>query len=83
LHDEIYSRYTEFKEEKKMWEDIKLIDYERIIREREEAVREKKEAVKEREEAVKEKKEAARKLREMGISEEQLAAAGLLEIAGK
>ncbi|MDR1903603.1 MAG: hypothetical protein LBQ88_15160 [Treponema sp.] len=59
-----------------MWEDIKLIDYERIIREREEAV-------KEREEAVKEKKEAARKLREMGISEEQLAAAGLLEIAGK
>jgi hypothetical protein len=129
LHDELYLPYTEFAEDEEMWEDVKLIDYDGIMRERDEAVRERDEAVRklkemgvsrgktmwedvklidydgimrERDEAVRERDEAVRKkneafrereeafrklkereiavrkLREAGVSEEQLAAGGLV-----
>jgi hypothetical protein len=80
LQQEIYSPYTEFAEVLSMWEDIQLIDYEGIIRRAEEADQraEAAEAA-----AAQKMKAAAQRLIAMGISEEQLAAAGLLEIAGK
>ncbi|MDR2394867.1 MAG: hypothetical protein LBD93_12040 [Treponema sp.] len=68
LQQEIYSPYTEFAEVSALWEHSKLIDYEGIIRVVEAAATRKAQAV-------------ARKLSAMGISEEQIAAAGLLEIA--
>jgi hypothetical protein len=83
LHDELYSQYTEFKEDKKMWEDIKLIDYDGMYKAKEEARQAKKEARQAKKEAALKAEKAVLKLREMGISEEQLVAAGLLEIARK
>jgi predicted transposase/invertase (TIGR01784 family) len=71
LRDELYGGYTEEGKEPEMWEDIELINYNEIIEER--VAREKEQAVREKEQA------AARKLRELGVSDELLAAAGLLE----
>jgi hypothetical protein len=64
LRDELYRGYTEVKEPE-MWEDIELINYNEII--------EKTAA----EQVAREKEQAARKLRELGVSDEVLAAAGL------
>jgi hypothetical protein len=88
LHDELYWQYTEMREEEEgMWEDIQLVDYDGAFRRLEEAEREiarkAEEAIRQAEQAFREKQEAARKLRELGVSDEQLAAAGLLNIAGK
>jgi hypothetical protein len=73
-----------------MWEDIQLKDYDGVFRRLEDAEREKseitgkaEEAIRQMEQAFREKEQAARKLREMGVSEKQLAATGLLDIAGK
>jgi hypothetical protein len=79
LQDELYRGYTEEVKEPEMWEDIELINYNEIISEIEErAVR----ATREKEQAAAREKEqaAARKLRELGVSDEMLAAAGLLEV---
>jgi ribosome-binding ATPase YchF (GTP1/OBG family) len=70
-------------EEQGMWEDIELVDYGGAFQRLEEAEREIEESKRRAEQAAREKQEAARKLREMGVSEEQLAATGLLAIAGK
>jgi hypothetical protein len=66
-----------------MWEDIELVDYDGAFRRLEEAEREIEESKRQVEQAAREKQDAARKLREMGVSEEQLVAAGLLGITGK
>jgi hypothetical protein len=72
LRDELYRGYTEEVKEPEMWEDIELINYNEIIDEIE------KKAAREKDQAVREKEQAtARKLRELGVSDELLAAAGL------
>jgi hypothetical protein len=72
LWERTYSAYSEFKEEEeKMWEDIKPIDVEGIMR-----------AIQERDRLTRERDEAVRKLLEMGVSREQLTQAGLLKPAG-
>jgi hypothetical protein len=58
------------------------VDYDGAFRRLEEAERKKAEIARKAEEAIRQAEQAARKLREMGVSEEQLAAAGLLNIAG-
>jgi hypothetical protein len=69
LRDELYRGYTEEVKEPEMWEDIELINYNEIIDEIEKKVAREKERT----------AQAARKLRELGVSDELLAAAGLLE----
>jgi hypothetical protein len=64
LRDELYRGYTEEVKEPEMWEDIELINYNEIIDEIEKK-------------AAREKEQAARKLKELGVSDEMLAAAGL------
>jgi hypothetical protein len=112
LREEIYKPYTEFLEDEGgMWEHIRVIDYEKLEREREEAIRERDETTRYAAEAVRRAddttrhaaeavrradettrhaaettrraEEAARKLLELGVSREQLATAGLLELAGE
>jgi hypothetical protein len=82
LQGKLYKDYTEQAEEQDMWEDIKLYDYDGVLR-RLEALEEANRQIEERvvwekEKATREKEIAALKLREMGVSAEQLAAAGLL-----
>jgi hypothetical protein len=82
LRDELYRGYTEEVKEPEMWEDIELINYNEIIEER--VAREKEQveqqAARAKEQAIRMVEEqAARKLRELGVSDELLAAAGLLE----
>jgi hypothetical protein len=80
LWEELYRPYTEFAmEEGKMWEHIKLLDYDAVIRERDEAKRRADEATWQRDEAKRRADEAARKLLAMGVSREQLENVGLLE----
>jgi hypothetical protein len=68
LRDELYEGYTEEGKEPEMWENIELINYNEIF----DGI-EKKAA----EQVAREKEQAARKLRELGVSDEVLAAAGL------
>jgi hypothetical protein len=87
LRDEIYSSYTEFEKEGKMWEHIKPIDVEKILRIQEENARVLEEYARVQEETTRveeenvQLKEAARKLLEVGVSREQLAQASFLELA--
>jgi hypothetical protein len=100
LQHELYGTYTEETEEREMWEDIDIIDYDGMLREAEEQFEERltekvekkvekkfkeqfeERTAREKEQAVRLAEEhAARKLRELGVSDEQLAAAGLLEAA--
>jgi hypothetical protein len=62
------------------WEDIGIIDYNKVFDEFEEkiATREKERAAREKEQAVRlVEEQTARKLKAMGVSDEILAAAGL------
>jgi hypothetical protein len=77
-------------EEGGMWEHIRVIDYEKLEREREEAIRERDETTRYAEEAAhrleefsREQETAVRKLLELGVSREQLVTAGLLGLAGE
>ncbi|MDR2393349.1 MAG: hypothetical protein LBD93_04250 [Treponema sp.] len=81
MQRELYGGYKEFREVECMWEDIEVIDYEGLMRKAEEADRKVEQAIQEKEQATWKAEQAARKLRKMGVSEEQVVAAGLLEIA--
>jgi hypothetical protein len=77
LRDELYRGYTEEVKEPEMWEDLEnwedigIIDYNKVFDEFEGKI------AREKERAAREKEQAARKLRAMGVSDEMLAAAGL------
>jgi hypothetical protein len=77
LRDELYRGYTEEVKEPEMWEnlenweDIGIIDYNKVFDEFEEKI------AREKEQAIREKGQTARKLKAMGVSDEILAAAGL------
>jgi hypothetical protein len=60
-----------------MWENIELINYNEVI-EKQAALLYEERAAQEKEQAVREKAQAAQKLRELGVSDEVLAAAGLV-----
>jgi hypothetical protein len=96
LWEELYQSYTEFKEEERMWEHIKVVDFDSLWKERDEAKRQVDEAKRQAEEAIRQAEEtrrqaeeelsrereaAIRKLLKAGVSREQLATAGLLESA--
>jgi hypothetical protein len=95
LWEEVYRAYTEFEvEEGRMWENIKVIDYEAITRERDEAVRQRDEATRkwdeatrkwdeaawQRDMAARQRDEATRKLLALGVSREELAREGLIQL---
>jgi hypothetical protein len=76
LRDELYGEYTGLAKEKEMWEDIDVIDYDGMLLEAEKIAEKKME-----ERLIQEREKTTQKLREMGVSEEQLAGAGLVETA--
>jgi hypothetical protein len=78
LHRELYSQYTEFGEEERMWEDIQVIDFDALRREKAELEREIAAAEREKVEAEQKARKAAMLLRDMGVPENQLAALGLV-----
>ncbi|MDR2746384.1 MAG: hypothetical protein LBB77_02960, partial [Treponema sp.] len=80
LREEIYKPYTEFLEEEGgMWEHIRVIDYEKLEREREEAIRRADETTRYADEITHRAEEAVRKLLELGVSREQLVKEGILK----
>jgi hypothetical protein len=82
LQHELYGAYTDEAEDREMWEDIDVIDYDGMLREAEEKFAREftQKLTREKDREIEqEKKQAARKLREMGVSDELLTAAGLLE----
>ncbi|MDR2746193.1 MAG: hypothetical protein LBB77_02000 [Treponema sp.] len=86
LREEVYKPYTEFEEEEIMWEHIKVVDYEKLEREREEAIcradevaRHAEEVSRRAEELSREREAAVRKLLELGVSREQLVKEGILK----
>jgi hypothetical protein len=82
LQKEIYKPYSEF-EEAKMWEHIKVRDYNSLWKRLDEVTRERDETARQAEEEKRREREAVRKLLELGVSPEQLATAGLLKPAGE
>jgi hypothetical protein len=76
LQDELYGGYTEELKEPEMWENIELINYNEVI-EKQAALLYEERVAREKEQAIREKAQAAQKLRELGVSDEVLAAAGL------
>jgi hypothetical protein len=92
LQEEIYKPYTEFKVEAKMWEHIKVIDFDSIWKERDKAKAQADEAKAQADEAkaqadkakaqadkaTRRAEAATRKLLELGVPREQLVKDGIL-----